>query len=139
MKTTPTPVITGLKLSKADEGSTVDPTLFKRLVGSLMYLTARILEIMYGVSLISRFMEPPKDSHWQACKRILRYVSGTKELGILYSTSKNFKLIGYTNSDNGSNIDDRKRTSGYTFHFGTGIVSWDSKKQPIVNLSSAEA
>ena len=63
-KTAPTPVITCLKLSKDDEGSTVDPMLFKRLVGSLMYLTATRTNIMYGVSLISRFMESPKDSHW---------------------------------------------------------------------------
>ena len=59
-KATPTPLITGLKLSKDDDGSTVDPTLFKRLVGSLMYLTATRLDIMYGVSLISRFMDSPR-------------------------------------------------------------------------------
>ena len=81
-KTNPTPVIIGLRLSKDDEGSTVDPMLFKSLVGSLMYLTATRPNIMYGVSLISRFMESPKDSHWQTGKRILRYVSGTKDLGI---------------------------------------------------------
>ena len=79
---------------------------------------------MYGLSLISRFMESPKDSHWQAGKRIMRYVSGTKDFGIMYSTSENFKLIGYTNSDNGGSTDDRKSTYGYTFHFGTGVVSW---------------
>ena len=69
----------------------------------------------------------------------MRYVSGTKDFGIMYSTSKNFKLIGYTGNDNGGSIDDRKSTSGYTFHFGTGVVSWASKKQPIVTLYSAEA
>ena len=122
-KAVPTPVIIGLKLSKDDDGSTVDPTLFKRLVGSLMYLTATIPDIMYGVSLISRFKESPKDSHWQAGKIIPMYVSGTKYLGIMYSTSTNFKLIGYTGSDNGGRTDDRKRTSRYTFHFGTGVVS----------------
>ena len=63
-------------------------------------------------------MESPKESHWQEGKRIQRYVSGTKDLGIMYSTSKNFKLIGYNDSDNGGNIYDRKITSRYTFHFG---------------------
>ena len=61
--TSPTPVITGLKLSKDDEGSTVDPMLFKRLAGSLMYLTVTRPDIMYGISMISRFMQSPKDSH----------------------------------------------------------------------------
>ena len=114
-KTTPTLVITSLKLSKDDEGSIVDPTLFKRLVGSLMYLTTTRPDIMYGVSLISRFMESPKDSHWQEGKRILRYVNGTKDLGIMYSTLENFKLIGYTDNDNEGNIYDRKSTSGTHF------------------------
>ena len=138
-KVAPIPIIIGLKLSKDDDGSTVDPTLFKRLVGSVMYLTTTRPDIMYGVSLISRFMKSPKYSHWQAGKRIMRYVSGTKDLGIMYSTSEKFKLIGYNDSDNGGSTDDRKRTSGYTFHFGTGVVSWALKKQPIVTLSSAEA
>ena len=71
--------------------------------------------------------------------RILSYVSGTKDLGILYSTLEKFKLIGYTKNDNGGNIDDRKSTFGYTFNFGTGVVSWDSKEHPIVTISSIEA
>ena len=125
-------------MSKDDDGSTVDPMLFKRLVGSLMYLTATRPDIMYGVILISRFMESPKYSHWQAGKINLRYVSGTKDLGIMYSTSEKFKLIRYTDNDNGGSTDDRKSTSGYTFHFGIGVVSWASKKQPIVTLSLAE-
>ena len=89
-KTSSTPVITSLKLSKDDEGSTLDPMLFKTLVGSLMYSTVTRLDIMYGASMISRFMESPKDSHWQAGKIILGYVSGTKDLGIMYSTLENF-------------------------------------------------
>ena len=86
-KTSPTPVIRGLKLSKDDDGSTVDPTLFKSLVGSPMYLKVTRPDIIYRLNLISRFMESPKDSHWQISKRILRYVSGTKYLVIMYSTS----------------------------------------------------
>ena len=86
-KVFPTPIIIGLKLRKDDDGSIVDPTMFKRLVGSLMYLDATRSNIMYGVSLISIFMESPKYSHWKARKIILRYVSGTKDLGIMNSTS----------------------------------------------------
>ena len=68
----------------------------------------------------------------------MRYVSGTNDLGIMYSTLENFKLIDYTDSDNGGSINDMKNTSRYTFHFGTDVVSWASKIQPIVTLSSVE-
>jgi hypothetical protein len=93
-----------------------------------MYLIEIRHDIMYGVSLISRFIETPKESHWKEPKRILRYVNGTKDFRIMYSTSEDFKLVGYTSIDCGGNTDDRKTTSGYTFHFGTGIVSWALRK-----------
>ena len=57
----------------------------------------------------------------------------------MYSTSKSFNLIGYTDSESGGSTNDRKITSRYTFHFGTSVASWDSKKQPIVTFSLAEA
>ena len=138
-KAAPTPSITGLKLRKEDRGSNVDPILFKSMVGSLMYLTTTRPNIMHGVNLISRFMKTPKESHWKAGKRILRHVNGTIDFGINYSTLEDFKLIGYTDNDCGRNIDDRKITSGYTFHLGTCMVSWASRKKPIVTLSSTEA
>ena len=94
---------------------------------------------MHAVILISRFMEKPKDAHWQAAKRILRYVKGTKRFGIFYTTSENSELIGYTDSDWVGSIDDRKSTSSYVFHMGSGAISWSSKKQPIVALSTAKA
>jgi hypothetical protein len=65
-------------------------------------------------------------------------VNGTKDFGIMYYTLEDFKLTGYTDNDYGGNINDRKSTYGYTFHFGIGIVSWASRKQPIVTLSSVE-
>ena len=104
-----------------------------------MYFTATRPDIMYVVSLISKFMEPPKEKHWQVAKIILRYVNGAKEYGVLYSSTDNFKLIRYTESDWDRSIDDRKSTSGYVFHLGSGAISWASKKQPIVALSTSEA
>ena len=77
-KATPTPTEIGLKLSKVDYNKSVNPTIYKSMVESLMYLTTTQPEIMHAISLISRFMETPKDSHWQAGKRILRYVNGTE-------------------------------------------------------------
>eukprot|EP00253_Pinus_taeda_P027748 PITA_27748 len=119
-------------------GVEIDPKLYKSIVGSLMYLTATRPDIMHAVSLISRFMERPKETHWQAAKRILRYVNGTKGFGILYSSSESFMLTGYTDSDWVGSVDDRKSTSGYVFHMGSGAISWASKKQPVVYLSTTE-
>ena len=66
-------------------------------------------------------------------------MKGTKRYGILYTTSKIFELIGYTDNDWAGSIDDRKSTFGYVFHMGSGAISWASKKHPIVALSTAEA
>ena len=134
-----TPVVVGTKLNRENTEKGFDSTIFRRLVGSLMYLTTTRPDIMYGVSLISRFMESPKNSHWQAGKRILRYIAGTMNHGILYSTSNDLQLVGYTDSDFAGNTEDRRSTSGYAFHLGTGVIAWASKKQSIVTLSSAEA
>ena len=134
-----TPTVMGLKLSQEDNSKDFDPSLYKSIVGSLMYLTATRPDIMYAVSLISRFMEKPKETHWQAAKRILRYVKGTKRYGIFYTISECSDLVGYTDSDWAGSVDDRKSTSGYIFHIGSGAISWASKKQPIVALSTAEA
>eukprot|EP00253_Pinus_taeda_P033157 PITA_33157 len=134
-----TPTVMGLKLNKEDSSKDFDPSLYKSIVGSLMYLTATRPDIMFVVSLISRFMERPKEAHWQVAKRILRYVKGTKMLGILYTVSECSDLVGYTDSDWARSIDDRKSTYGYVFHMGSGAITWASKKQSIVALSTAEA
>lgn len=134
-----TPIAIGEKLTKEDISPKVDATLYRSLAGSLMYLTTTRPDIMYAVSLISRFMQDPHESHWRVAKRILRYVSGTHNFGIHYSPTKQFELVGYTNSDWAGSVDDRKSTSGYVFSLGSGVVSWSSKKQATVALSSAEA
>ena len=76
------PIVPDTKLSKDKGGVRIDETLFKQVVGSLMYLTVTGLGLMYGVSLISRFMSSPTMSHWLVEKRILRYVKGITALGI---------------------------------------------------------
>eukprot|EP00253_Pinus_taeda_P015979 PITA_15979 len=98
-KLVPTPVATGTKLSKDEEGSNVNPTLFKRLVGNLMYLTSTRTDIMQGITFISRFMETPKDTHWSEGKGILRYIAGTRNCGIMYASIEKKDLIGYIDND----------------------------------------
>lgn len=78
------PIVPGTKLRKDEGGVIVDETLFKKMVGSLMYLTVTRPDMMFGVSLISRFMAKPTMTHWLAAKKILRYLKGTINLGIFY-------------------------------------------------------
>jgi hypothetical protein len=113
--------------------------MFRSLVGNLMYLTATRPDIMFAVSLISRFMEAPYSEHWEAAKRILRYVKGTTDYGIFYQANVPITLFGYTDSDLAGSVDDSKSTSGYAFSIGSGVICWSSKKQPIVALSTTEA
>jgi Reverse transcriptase (RNA-dependent DNA polymerase) len=94
-----TPVESGTKLSRYDEGKTVDATLYRSLVGSLRYLTCTRPDIAYGVGLVSRYMEEPKMTHWKAIKRILRYVKDTLSHGLFYSHTNEFDLVGYSDSD----------------------------------------
>jgi hypothetical protein len=134
-----TPVECGVKLSKHEDGEKVDPTLFKSLVGSLRYLTCTRPDILFGVGLISRYMESPTTTHMKTAKRILRYIKGTLDYGLFYSPSNEFKLVGYSDSDWGGDTDDRKSTTGFVFYLSGTAFTWSSKKQPIVTLSTCEA
>eukprot|EP00268_Persea_americana_P008044 TRINITY_DN13089_c0_g1_i1.p1 TRINITY_DN13089_c0_g1~~TRINITY_DN13089_c0_g1_i1.p1 ORF type:complete len:530 (+),score=94.20 TRINITY_DN13089_c0_g1_i1:90-1592(+) len=137
-----TPTEYGLKLLKNPGGKKIDSTFYKQIVGSLMYLTATRPDIMHAVSLISRYTESPTEFHLLAAKRILRYLKGTIDFGIWYKKggkSAPPSLIGFTDSDYAGDLDDRKSTSGYVFMIGAGAVSWSSKKQQIVTLSTTEA
>ena len=82
----------GVKLSKHDDEEKVNPTFFKSLVGSLRYLTCTRPNILFGVVLVNRYMEAPTMTHLNTAKRILRYLKGTLDYGLLYSPSKDFKL-----------------------------------------------
>ncbi|XP_073303043.1 secreted RxLR effector protein 161-like [Primulina huaijiensis] len=134
-----TPTEFGLKLTRDCEGKGVDSTIYTQIVGSLMYLTATRPDIMYSVSLISRYMESPTEMHLLAVKRILRYLQGTFEFGLFYKNGEKSDLLAFADSDYAGDLNDRKSTSGYAFMLGSGVVSWSSKKQPIVTLSTTKA
>ncbi|XP_058110873.1 secreted RxLR effector protein 161-like [Magnolia sinica] len=134
-----TPAETGLKLTKDSQGKRVDDTLYKQMVGSLMYLNATRPDIMHAVSLINRFMDCLKEMHLLATKRIFRYLQGTTDYGILYKKGEKSELFGFTDSDCAGDLDDKKSTSGYVFMMGLGAISWSLKKQSIITLSTTEA
>lgn len=132
-------MVPGQKLHKDTVGIKVNETLFKQMVGSLMYLTATRPDLMFAVSMISRFMSNPTELHYQAAKRVLRYIKGIMNYRILYTREGMEVLKGYTDSDYAGDVTDRKSTSGYVFMLSGGTVAWSSKKQPIVALSTTEA
>ncbi|XP_022880403.1 uncharacterized protein LOC111397630 [Olea europaea var. sylvestris] len=134
-----TPIGCGTKMPKYDESTKVDPFLYRQLVGSLRYLTCTRLDILYGVGLVSRYMEAPTLTHLEIAKMILCYIKGTIDYGLTYSSSTNFKLHGYSDSDWPSDINDQKSTTGFLFFIGNTAFTWCSKKQPIVTLSTCEA
>ncbi|XP_040869458.1 secreted RxLR effector protein 161-like [Glycine max] len=137
-----TPAEPGLKLEKDPEEELVDATEFRQLVGSLRYLCNSIPDICFAVSLISRFMQKPRLSHMQAAKRILRFVKGTIDNGVLFPfevESYESDLFGYTNSDWKRDPEQKKSTGGYLFMYYDAPVAWSSRKQDVVALSTSEA
>ncbi|XP_028063233.1 uncharacterized protein LOC114266532 [Camellia sinensis] len=134
-----TPVDSGVEQKKGIKVGDVDPTYFKSLVGSLRYLTCTRPYILYGVGLISRYMETPDQSHLYASKRILRYIKGTVDDGLFYKPTDNFSLVAYSDSDWGCDLDETKSTTGFAFFSGNIVFTWSSKKQAIVTLSTCEA
>lgn len=133
------PMVPGFKISKDENGIEMDGSFFKQLIGSMMYLTATRLDIMYAVSLLSRYMSRPTEVHHSAAKRILRYLQGTTTFGILYRMGGSHELIGFTDSDYAGSTKDRRSTSGYVFMLSRAAVTWSSLKKPIVTLSTTEA
>ena len=121
------PIDCGTRLTKEEEGKGVNPTYYKSLIGSLRYLTCTKPDIVFGVGLVSQYMETPRSSHLMAARRILHYIRGTVHYGLFYS-SKNLEHVGYSDSDWAGSLDDRRSTTSYVFHFGGIAFTWSSKK-----------
>ncbi|GKB34925.1 uncharacterized mitochondrial protein-like protein, partial [Tanacetum coccineum] len=117
----------------------VNETLFRGMIGSLMYLTARRPDMQFSTCLCARYQANPKESHLVAVKRIFRYLKGTPHLGLWYLKGSGFDLKAYSNSDYARCNLDRKSTSGGCQILGGKLVCWSTKKQNSVAMSSAEA
>ncbi|KAJ7516879.1 hypothetical protein O6H91_21G002900 [Diphasiastrum complanatum] len=138
-KSIETPMEQNVKDSnKGDERSFKDITLFRSLIGSLIWLTITRPDISFSVHKLSQAIQNPSIYHWKKAKRVLRYVSSTFDFGLLYK-SEDLSIIGYSDSDFVGDRADRKSTSAYVIYLGGNLISWLSKKQDTVSLSSCEA
>jgi len=134
-----TPLMQNEKLCKDDSSNRVDERLYISLIGCLMYLIATQPDIQFAVSLLSRFMYCASELHLKSAKRVLRYIKGTLEFGIMFGRLEEVNLHGFSNSDWAGSSDDVKSTLGYLFSLGSGYFSWSSKKQEVVAQSTAES
>lgn len=145
-KPAPTPMMEKLRLLPDMQAPPADSALYQRMVGKLIFLTHTRVDIAFAVSIVSRFMNSPQEPHAQAVKRIYRYLRGTSDLALLYRRGEETHLQGkdtqlqvFTDADWAADMHDRKSTTGYIFFLRGTPITWNSRKQPTVALSSTES
>lgn len=144
----PTPMTLNLSLP-ANEGSPLsDPTLYRKAIGCLQYLTYTRPDLSFAVNKLSHYLQHPTDLHWKALKRIFRYTKGTLGARIhIKGTSDHYfrsfndllPITGYSDADWAAYKDDRKSVRGYCVYLGDSLISWSSRKQHTVTRSSTES
>jgi transposase InsO family protein len=147
-----TPLESSVKLTKVDcpvPGAPTDAAfirLYQSAVGAIMYVMLGTRpDIAFAVASLSQFSSNPSQTQWTAVKHVLRYLKGTSDYKLTYGEAttslknRTLHFHGFCDSDWGADIDDRRSMTGYVFMLGGGAVSWQSKKQPTVALSSVEA
>ena len=127
-----TPIEQNQNLGEITEEPEVDRGRYQRLVGKLIYLSHTRPDIAYDVSVVSQFMHAPKESHLETVYRILRYLKSTPGRGVLVKRNGSLTLEAYTDADWAGSVIDRRFTSGYYTFLGGNLVTWRSKKQPVV-------
>ncbi|GJZ05937.1 hypothetical protein Tco_0539730 [Tanacetum coccineum] len=134
-----TPMSSDTKLTKDEDGESVDSTKYRGMIGSLLYLTACRPDIMFSVCFCARFQEDPKTSHLESVKRILRYIKGTTHLGLWYPKRSDIEIVVYADSNHARDYVNQKSTSGICTFIGYCLTSWFSKKQTALAISTTEA
>ena len=137
-----TPLEVGKKFHRTTDVDQVfhDIPLYQQAIGCLTYAaTTTRPDIAAAISALSQYMSKPSVEHWIGVKRVLRYIQGTTNYGLRFSTDDSNVLVGYSDSDWAGDIDTRRSTSGYTFFIGKSLISWSSRKQETVAKSSTEA
>ena len=134
-----TPIVANHGLQIHERAKLAKREQYQKIVGKLIYLAHTRPDIAYAVGVVSRFMHLPQIQHMTALMRILRYLKGTSSTGIYFAKNDHLDLIAYTDVDWAGDRDGRKSTSGYFTLVGGNLVTWRSKKQKVVALSSAKA
>ncbi|XP_070002541.1 secreted RxLR effector protein 161-like [Nicotiana sylvestris] len=122
-----------------ETGSRMNQTMYRGIIGSLLYLTTSRPDIVFSVGICVRFQSNPTESHLKAAKRNLRYLKGTQDLVMYNPSSDSFNLIRYVDVDYAGYLVNRKSTSGMAHFLGSCLISWGTRKQNSVTLSIAEA
>ena len=131
-----TPMASNLKLLNDASTYLVDATMYRQMIGSLMYLTNTRPNICFVVNTLSQFLTDPRHVHLIAAKHILRYMKGMTNYGLKYDVNQKFNLEGYVDSDCPRNVADRKNTLGCCFNMGSGVIPWFSRKRSFLELST---
>src|SRR5882724_8222535 len=132
------PMEAGVQLTDAVEDRQRATYPFKEIIGSLMYAAMAMRpDIAFATSILAQFNQNPARVHWEAAKQVVRYLKTMCNLELTY-TGNDPTIIGYSDADHASQTHQHS-ISGYVFHIGGGVVTWSSKKQPVVTLSTMEA
>ncbi|GJR90778.1 retrovirus-related pol polyprotein from transposon TNT 1-94 [Tanacetum coccineum] len=134
-----TPMVEKNKLDEDLQGKQVDATLYRGMIGSLMYLTSSRPDLIYAVCLCDRYQAKLTKNHLQAVKQIFRYLKGTINMGLWYSKDTDMSLTAYADADHAGCQDTRRSTPGSAQFLGDKLFSWSSKKQKSTGISSTEA
>jgi hypothetical protein len=118
-----TPMITNWKKLSASDSQLVDATVYRKLIGSLMYLVNTKPDICFAVNTLSQYMVDPRSVHMVGAKHVLRYIAGKVDYSLDYVRGDGVNLVGYIDSDWARCVADRKSTSGCCFSLGSGLVS----------------
>jgi histone deacetylase 1/2 len=119
--------------------SAADATEYWSVVGGLQYLTITRPDVSYAVNRVYQYLHSPRDTHWSAVKRILRYVRSTLTFGLHLRSAPSAVLSAFSDADWAGNPDDRRSTGGHAVFFGPNLIAWSARKQATVSRSSTEA
>jgi hypothetical protein len=113
-------------------------TTYRSIVGALQYLTLTRPDLAFAVNKACQFLHVPTSDHMVAVKRILRYVQGTKSLGIKIKKDSSLRINALSDADWAGCPDDRRSTGGFAIYLGSNLISWSSRKQATASRSSTE-